>query len=335
MRAYLLNRYGGPGAAALAERPLPEPASGQLRIRVHAAGLNPVDYKTRDGKLRAIYRYPLPQILGSELAGEVDAISDDVAGFNIGQRVYVRVRKEQLGAFADYACVDAAVVAAMPSSLDFVHAAAVPLAALTALQCLRDELQVSAGMKLLITGGAGGVGSFAIPLAKWLGAEVTTTASPRGEALVRELGTDHVIDYTQAKISDGGRRFDAALDLVGAGSLWACFGAVRRGGRIVSIAGAPEPRTAWIDLQRNLPLSVLFVATGAPLLLRGLLGGVGYRYKFMHADRADLVLLAGLIDEGRLRVQLDRVFPFDQIDAAFAHLEAGHAKGKVVVQMSE
>lgn len=335
MRAYVLKRYGDRSAASLQECPIPQPAAGQIRVRVHAAGLNPVDYKTREGKLRAIYRYPLPQVLGNELAGEVDALGAGVSDFAIGQRVYARVLKEQLGAFAEYACVDAQVVAAMPASLDYPHAAGVPLAGLTALQCLRDELRVSAGMRLLITGGAGGVGCFAIPLAKWLGAEVTTTASSRGEALVRELGADAVIDYTRETANQQGRRFDAALDLVGGASLSQCFGAVRRGGQIVSIAGAPEPRTAWHDLDHNLPLSALFLLTGAPLLLRGLLAGVGYRYRFMRPDRAGLELLAGLIDEGKLPVRLDRVFPFAQIDAAFAHLEAGHAKGKVVVTMGE
>lgn len=335
MRAFVLNRYGGPTSASLQERPIPEPAAGQIRVRVRAAGLNPVDYKTREGQLRVIYRYPLPQVLGSELAGEVDALGAGVTDFVVGQRIYARVRKEQLGAFADYACVDAQIVAAMPASLDYPQAAGVPLAGLTALQCLRDELQLSAGMRLLITGGAGGVGCFAIPLAKWLGAEVTTTASARGEALVRELGADAVIDYSRERASQQGRRFDAALDLVGGASLWQCFGAVRRGGQIVSIAGAPEPRTAWHDLDHNLPLSLLFVLTGAPLLLRGLLARVGYRYRFMRPDRAGLQLLASLVDQGRLPVRLDRVFPFEQIDAAFAHLEAGHAKGKVVVTMGE
>lgn len=333
MRAYVLNRYGGPESAVLQERPSVEPAPDQVRIRVHAAGLNPVDYKTRDGVLKPIYRYRLPVVLGSELAGVVDAIGTHVSNARVGDRVYVRVAKEDLGAFADYCCVDAALIAAMPDQLSFEQAAAVPLAALTALQCLRDEIKVAAGMRLLISGGAGGVGCFAIPLAKWLGASVTTTASARGDALVRRLGADEVIDYTSASPREQAGRFDAALDLVGGSALRDCFVAVRRGGRVVSIAAVPEPRTALIDLDRNWPLAALFLLASTPILALAGWHGVSYRYKFMHPSRADLQILAGLIEDGTLPVQIDRVFEFDQIAEAMAYLEAGHAKGKVVVRM--
>jgi alcohol dehydrogenase len=333
MRAYVLNRYGGPEAASLQALPGPEPGTGQVRIRVHAAGLNPVDYKTRAGVLKPIYRYPLPVVMGSELAGVVDAIGAQVSDIAVGDRVFTRVAKEDLGAFADFACVDAALVAPMPSNLSFEQAAAVPLAALTALQCLRDELDAGRGMRLLITGGAGGVGCFAIPLAKWLGASVTTTASARGDALVRRLGANEVIDYTSASPREQAGSFDAALDLVGGSALRDCFVAVRRGGRVVSIAAVPEPRTALIDLDRNWLLAALFLLISLPTLLLAAWHGVRYRYKFMHPSSADLRMLAGLIEDGTLQVQIDRVFEFEQIAEAMAFLEAGHAKGKVVVRM--
>ena len=333
MQAFVLNRYGGAEATALADVPAPSPARGDVLIRVRAAGLNPVDYKTREGKLRVINTYALPTVLGCELAGEVAALGSGVQGFSIGERVMARVAKQRLGAFAEFACVEAELVARMPAVLDFEHAAALPLAGLTALQCLRDELQVRQGMHTLITGGAGGVGTYAVPLAKWLGAEVTTTASPHGEALVRALGADHVIDYTKQKLEDFRHRFDAALDLVGGDTLPQLFDLVKPGGSIVSIAGTPEPQTARKDLQRGAGLAFLFWLISRGLRARAKQAGVHYRYMFMHPSGKELAELAALVEAGTLRVTLDRVFDFAQITEAFAYLEAGHAKGKVVVRM--
>ena len=252
MQAYVMHRYGGPQCAQLGPAPRPQPAAGEVLIEVHAAGLNPVDYKIRSGQLRAITRYRCPRARQRTPARARERQRRYALP---GRRpVYARVAKERLGAFAQFACVSEALLAAAPRSIDMLHAAAVPLAALTALQALREQLKVTPGMQLLIAGGAGGVGSFAIPLAKWLGAHVTTTASPRGDALVRKLGADAVIDYTRARIDDGGPRFDGAFDLVGGDSLAQTFGAVRRGGRVVSIGGMPEPRTAS-RLQRVLRAS--------------------------------------------------------------------------------
>jgi NADPH:quinone reductase-like Zn-dependent oxidoreductase len=194
MRALVLSCYGGPEYTALTDVPQPSPRAGELLVRVHAAGLNPVDYKTRAGALRIIHKYPLPIVMGNELSGIVEAVAPGVMRFAKGDRVFARVDKDIMGAFADYAVVHEDHAALMPASLDFLSAAAVPLAALTALQALRDELHLSAGQRVFIPGGAGGVGTFAIQIAKQLGAHVATTASPRGEALVG-LGADVVIDW--------------------------------------------------------------------------------------------------------------------------------------------
>ena len=181
--------------------------------------MNPVDYKFREGKMRAINRPKLPFVLGNELAGEVIAIGSDVTRFRVGDRAFARVAKERGGAFAEQACVDENLAAHIPLELDFTAAAAVPLAGLTALQALRDELAVEPGQNVIISGGAGGVGTFAIQIAKWLGARVTTTASKQGEALVRSLGCDEVIDYTAEDLTKTGRRFDAGFDLIGGDTL--------------------------------------------------------------------------------------------------------------------
>ena len=182
MRAFVLTAYGGPECTVLADVPKPSPRAGELLVRVHAAGLNPVDFKTRAGALKIIQNYPLPIVMGNELSGVVEAVGPGVTRFAKDDRVFARVGKNIMGAFAEFAVVHEDHAARMPVSLDFPSAAAVPLAALTALQALRDELHLSAGQRVFIPGGAGGVGTFAIQLAKHLGADVATTASPRGEA---------------------------------------------------------------------------------------------------------------------------------------------------------
>src|SRR6266851_4623397 len=254
MRAYVLKHYGGPEGSLLMDVSAPTPRPRDILVEVRAAGLNPVDFKFRQGKLRAILRPKLPFVLGNEFAGEVIGVGDDVKQFRVGDRVFARVAKERAGAFAEQACVDEDHVAHMPRDLDFTAAAGVPLAGLTALQALRDELGVKPGQRIFISGGAGGVGTFAIQIAKWLGAEVATTASPRGEALVKRLGADTIVDYTKDRFEQILNGFDSAMDLLGGDDLARTFAVVKRGGRVVSIAGLPEPETARKDLGRGAAL---------------------------------------------------------------------------------
>jgi hypothetical protein len=215
MRGYVLNHYGDATAMTLRDVPAPAAEAGSVLIRVHAAGLNPIDYKIRQGKARLLYHLDLPLVAGSELAGVVAAMGPGVTRFAEGDRVFARVDKSRLGAFADYAVVSESLVAKMPARLHFVQAAGLPLAGLTALQALRDELRMAKEDRLYISGGAGGVGTMAIQIAKWMGAEVATTASSRGDALVRRLGADHVIYYTREKARDVLHDYDAALDVIG------------------------------------------------------------------------------------------------------------------------
>jgi NADPH:quinone reductase-like Zn-dependent oxidoreductase len=304
MRALVLSGYGGPERTALTEAPQPTPQANELLVRVHAAGLNPVDYKTRAGGLKVIHRYPLPIVMGNELSGVVEAAGGAVTRFAKGDRVFARVDKKVMGAFADYAVVHEDHAAAMPASLDFPAAAAVPLAGLTALQALRDELRLSAGDRIFIPGGAGGVGTFAIQIAKHLGAHVATTASPRGEALVARLGADVVIDYTRERFEDKLSGYDCAFDLIGGETLARLWPVLKHGGHVVSIAGMPEPLTARKDLEAG-GLAALFWLASLTTRWRAARHGVRYRYLFMHPSGADL-----------------------------AYLETGHAKGKVVLAMS-
>ncbi len=335
MQAFVLKAYGGPESTGLTQVLLPEPAPRQLLVRVRAAGLNPVDFKTRRGDLRLVQRYRLPIVLGNELAGEVVACGDQVQRFRVGDQVFARVAKGSMGAFAQFAVVEDDHAAVMPASLDFATAAAMPLAGLTALQALRDELRVTNGQRIFISGGAGGVGTFAIQIAKHLGAQVATTASPQGEALVRQLGADTVVDYTKESPDKVLSGFDGAFDLVGGHALEQAFAIVRPGATVVSVAGMPEPQTASKDLGRGMGLQALFWAASFPLRRRARQHGVRYRYLFMHPSGEDLSELGSLVDAGALKVIVDSVYPFERIAEAMSRLEAGHAKGKIVVTMPD
>jgi alcohol dehydrogenase len=335
MRAFVLTKYGGPGAAELREVPRPSPGPQEVLVRVQAAGLNPVDYKIRNGMLKVVQRYKLPTVMGNDLAGVVETCGEGVTRFAPGDRIFARVAKDALGAFAEFAVVPDDLVANMPASLDFETAAGVPLAGLTALQALRDELRLEPGSRMFIPGGAGGVGTFAIQLAKWLGADVTTTASPRGRALVERLGADVVIDYTTQRFEDHVRDMDGVFDLLGGETLRKSFGVVKPGGKVVSIAGLPEPETARKDLGRGVGLAALFWFASYGSRAEARKHGVIYRYLFMHPSGAELAELGQLIEDKKLEPIVDRVFPFAEIAEAFAYLESGHAKGKVVVQMDD
>ena len=331
MQGYVLTRYRRP----MELREVPEPAAGdgEVLIRVRAAGLNPVDYKTRDGALRLVWRYHLPVVMGNELAGVVEGVGTGVTRFAVGDRVFARVDHQKMGAFAPYAAVSESMVGKMPESLDFAEAAGLPLAGLTALQGLRDELAVTSGDRVFISGGAGGVGTLAIQLAVWMGAAVATTASPRGETLVRSLGAETVIDYQKQKFKDVLRDYDGAFDLVGGQDLADSFDILKREAKVVTIAGVPEPTTARVDLGLGPLLTAGVWAMSAKIRHRARRRGVGYRYLLMHPSGDDLDLLAGLVDGGQLKPVTDQVFPFQQIADAFTYLEKGRAKGKVIVRL--
>ena len=333
MRGYVLTRYGNADAMQFRDVPEPSAGDGELLIQVRAAGLNPVDYKIRQGKVRMVTHLDLPRVAGSELAGVVAEIGAGVTGFAVGDRVFARVDKTKLGAYAPYAVVEQSLVARMPQSLDFAQSAGLPLAGLTALQGLRNELAVSAGNRVFISGGAGGVGTLAIQLANWLGATVATTASAASTEFVRSLGAETVIDYRTQKFKDVLHDYDGAFDLTGGQDLSDSFAILKRGAKTVSIAGVPEPVTARADLNAGPLLAGLLWLVSTKIRRQARQAGVGYRYLFMHPSGEDLRLLAGLVDSGLLRPVIDRVFPFDRIADAFAYLEQGHAKGKVVVQL--
>lgn len=332
MLAFRMHGYGGPEKARLEEVDRPEPGSGEILVAVRAAALNPVDYKVRQGMLRAIHRPRLPLTLGSDLAGEVVATGPNATTFSVGDRVFARSEGLSMGALAELAAISEEVAAKVPANVDDAHAAAVPLAALTALQALRDILNVRRGWRILITGATGGVGTFALQLAKSMGAEVYATASSRGADLARRLGADRVIDYERERFEEILTDLDGVFDLIGGATLRTAFGVVKEGATVVSVGGVPEPNTAT-DLDGGFAMKAMFAAISVRERLAAWRHGAKYRYYFMHSSGSDLAELAEMLDQGALEAVVDRTFPFRQVDEAFAYLEQGRAKGKVVVTM--
>jgi NADPH:quinone reductase-like Zn-dependent oxidoreductase len=330
VQGYVLTRYGNAGAMQLREVPVPTAGAGEVLIRVRAAGLNPVDYKVRRGGGR-LFHLDLPLVAGSELSGVVEAVGAGATRFGIGDRVYARVDKQKLGAYAEYAVVDENFVAGMPQSLDFEDAAGMPLAGLTALQALRG-LAITPGDRVFISGGAGGVGTLAIQLAVQMGAKVATTASPRGEELVRSLGAETVIDYRKQKFKDVLSDYDGAFDTTGGRDLTDIFDILKPGAKAVSVASI-DPTTARDDMGMGRLLTTAVWVYNTKIRHKARRRGISYRSLLMHASGDDLEVLTQLVDSGQLKPVTDRVFPFEQIADAFAYLEQGHAKGKVVIRL--
>jgi alcohol dehydrogenase len=333
MRAIVLNGYGGNDRLSLADVPEPRVGYGQLLIRATHAGLNPVDFKLRDGALRAIRKLRFPHVMGNECAGHVVDVGTGVTGFAPGDAVFTRVEKARMGAFAPLVVEDAALVAKAPRGLPLEVAAGVPLVALTAWQTLFEAFQLRAGQRVLVHGGAGAVGRIALQLARDAGADVTTTVGGWALELARSLGATTALDYRKDRFDARGESYDLVVDGVGGETLERSFAVVKRGGMVVSIAGVPEPRTAD-DLGAGLPIRALFWLISAKLRRRARKAGARYRYLFMHPDGARLAEIASRIETGKLVVGVDRVFPATDFAAAFAYQESGKARGKVVLDLS-
>lgn len=332
MKALVLKKYGGNDSLEIIDTAVPDPSPKQVLIKVHAAGLNPLDYKLRQGMLRAIKKLHFPHIMGNEVSGVVSAVGEDVSQFKVGDRVYGRLDKDRMGGFAEFVAEDAANVALAPNSIGLDVAAGIPLVALTAWQCLYDVGRVKVGDKVLVHGGAGSVGRFALQFAKQAGAEVTTTGSAASEPLVRELGADHFINYRSDNFEASGPVYDMVLDLVGGETLERSFSVVKPGGKVISIAGLPEPQTA-VDLGKGFLFKVLFFFVARKQLVAARRSRAQYRYMFMRPDGETLGKFAQEIDASKLKAFLYKTFDFASYAEAFDLQESGKAKGKIVIKI--
>jgi NADPH:quinone reductase-like Zn-dependent oxidoreductase len=328
IKAYFYRDYGSPDVLRLEEIEKPVPSDDQVLVRVRAASVNPLDWHYMEGTpyiVRALdFGLLKPKVprLGVDMAGQVEAVGKNVTAFKPGDEVF----GQKFGAFAEYVCVraDRALVV-KPAGVTFEQAAALPVAAITALQGLRDKGKVQPGQKVLVNGASGGVGTFAVQLAKMMGAEVTGVCSGRNVELVRSLGADHVIDYTKEDYTKNGQRYDVMLDNVANHSFSENIGVLNSQGKYVMIGGGGTGDQGFIG--------PLILPIKAALLKRFVTQEVG----FMLADvtKSDLAYLADLVQTGKLKVVIDKTYPLSQLPEAMRYLETGRARGKVVVTVGD
>jgi NADPH:quinone reductase-like Zn-dependent oxidoreductase len=332
MKAFILDRYEKKGALRLGDMPEPALGADDVLVEVHAAGLNPLDSKLRDGDFKPILSYRPPLILGHDVAGTVVRVGPDVRRFKPGDAVYARPRDGRIGTFAEFIAIPEADVALKPANLSMEDAASVPLVGLTAWQVLVDRAQLQKGQKVLIHAGSGGVGAFAIQLAKHLGATVAATTSAANLDLVRSLGADVVIDYKTQDFSKVLSGYDVVLNSLDGETLEKSLDVLKPGGKLISISGPPDPAFAK---EQGLPWVVRQVLGRISVGIRKKARArkVGYSFLFMRADGEQLGQITALIEAGVLRPVVDRIFPFEAVNEALAYVDTGRAKGKVVVRL--
>jgi NADPH:quinone reductase-like Zn-dependent oxidoreductase len=330
MKSFLLDRYEKGGALRLGESPEPRLRVNDVLVEIHAAGVNVLDNKIRDGEFKLILPYRLPLVLGNDVAGVVVRVGANVRQFKPGDKVYARPAQDRIGAFAESIAMDEADVAMKPNNLTMEEAASVPLVALTAWQALVERANVQKGQKILIHAGSGGVGTIAIQLAKYLGADVATTTSTANIALVKSLGADVVVDYKKEGFEKVLQGYDVVLNSLGKDALEKSLAVLKPGGKLISISGPPDPDFAkqngsgWL-LQQVMGLLSFGIRRKSKRR------GVRYSFLFMRANGRQLAKITSLIEAGDIRPVMDRVFPFERTNEALDYVQTGRARGKVVV----
>ena len=328
MRAFVLNKYKEP----LQEVDVPEPVVGEhdVLVQVKASSMNQLDEKIRQGEFKQVLPYSLPLILGNDLAGVVVSVGAKVRSFKPGDEVFARPHQDRIGTFAERIAVAEADLAIKPASISMEEAGSLPLVALTAWQALVERGKVGPGQKVLIHAGAGGVGSIAIQLAKYLGATVATTVSAGNADFVRELGADVAIDYRTEDFAEILHGYDLVLDSLGGENLERSLKVLKPGGKAIGISGPPDPDFAkQLGANAVMKGAVSLISAGIRRKARRL--GVTYEFLFMRANGSQLREIAALIDAGEIRPVVGRVVPFDQTPDVLAGLEKGGVRGKTVV----
>lgn len=332
MKAFVLDRYGKQRPLQLTDVPVPALRDDEVLVEVHAAGVNLIDDKLRTGEFKPFMRYEMPLILGHDLAGVVVKVGPRVRQFKVGDEVYARADDFRIGSFAEIIPVKESSLAPKPKTLTMAEAASLPLVGLTAWQALVEMAALKRGQRVFIQAGSGGVGTFAIQLAKHRGASVATTTSTGNMDLVKRLGADTVVDYKTQDFADVLRDQDVVLNSQDGKTLNQSFRVLRPGGKLISISGPPDPAFArQIAAPLALQGVMWLLSAGARRQARS--RGVDYRFLFMRADGSQLREITRLVDAGVIRPVIDKVYPFAATNEALAHVVSGRAKGKVVVAM--
>jgi len=311
MKAVVFNRYGGNEVIEVKDILLPRPEPREVLVKVHAASINPLDWKVRSGMMRIFTGRGFPKVLGSECAGEVAETGSRSTRFRKGDPVVVVAGIRRLGAFAEYVCASDHRVFPLTGGLSPEQAACIPIAGLTALQGLRTHGRIAALQKVLVIGASGGVGHFAVQIAKVLGAHVTGVCSGRNLDFVRGLGADRVVDYSREDVTKSGERFDLVFDTVSANSFLRCAKILTAHGR-------------YVNTLPNLTLVSQFITSILP--------GKKARSMWFRPDASDAAWLMDQAAKGSVRISVDRVYPLDQVRDALAYSESGRVRGKVVLK---
>jgi len=331
MRAMVIDSYGKV-PMRLAEMPTPKIGEYEVLAEIHAASINPVDFKIRDGKVKLLVKYKVPLILGNDFSGVVVKVGTKVTRFKVGDEIYARPRKSKIGTFAEYIAIHEDDIALKPENLSFEEAASIPLVGLTTYQALTDILHLQKGQKILIQAGAGGVGTFAIQLAKLMGATVATTASEAGANLVKSLGADKIINYKTEKFEEILKNYDAVFDTLGGELLEKSFEVIKSGGKIVSVSGLPNARFGK-EYGSGFFKTLLFSAASHKLTALEKKHKVQYTFLFMKPSGEQLRIIANFIETGKIKPIIDRVFPFENAQKAMEYAESGRAKGKIILKI--
>ncbi len=306
MKAVVFQKYGGNDVIEVRDMPVPFPGPEEVLVRVHAASVNPVDWKMRSGQLRIVTGGRFPKILGRECAGEVIATGNKVTKFTTGDQAVILPAVRSMGAFAEYACAPEKTTYLKSRTISFEEAACIPIAGLTALQALRDKGQIAYGKKVLINGASGGVGHFAVQIAKIFGANVTGVCSGANRDFVKSIGADRVIDHTKEDFTKGADRYDIIFDAVTKRSYGACKDVLVEYGRYVSTLPSPA------------------------ILMNKYLTGFLTQRKAMDIwvkpNAADIEWMMAQIGTGRIKIAIDKIYPLDQAKEALAYSETGKAR---------
>lgn len=311
MKAATLTQYGGKEALEINENaPVPTIKPNEVLVKVRAASVNPFDYSVQSGSYKGYFPVEFPAILGGDVSGTVDQVGEDVSGFSVGQEVYgMAGAAGSHGSFAEYTPVKASQLSVKPKNTDFTTAAALPLASVSAYQALVDHMDLKSGQKILIHGGAGGIGSFAIQIAHSIGAHIVTTVSQADIEYVKSIGADEAIDYKKVDFSDDEKDFDAVFDAVGGETNKKSYSVLKPGGILVSMVAPEDPE---LTKQYN----------------------IKYVHESTKVNPERLAAITELTESGKIKVHIDKTFPLIEAAEALDFSKSNHSKGKVVITVS-
>lgn len=332
MKALILKRYGKSDQLTFADIPRPAIKPTEMLVQVHAVGLNPVDNMIIKGMFKPFLTFQLPAVMGSDVAGVVVEVGSQVTRFKVGDAIFASTFDLDRGTLAEFAVVPEHAAAPKPANIDFTEAASIPMVGLTAWQAIKERARIKAGQKVFIPAGAGGIGTFAIQLAKYLGATVGTTTSTANIDLVKRLGADQIIDYKKQSFEQVLKGYDMVLGTLRGDEIEKSLQIVNPGSSVISLIGPPDAAFARAR-GMNFLMKFLFGLLSSKIIRQAKKRAANYSFLFVHPDGRQLAEIGKLIEAKHILPVIDKVFPFDQTKEAMAYLETGRAKGKVVVQM--